>query len=493
MSTFALKLSGKADSSIYKDIIFNILFVAFFIIVNSFGFVLKANVIGVWYIVSLYFFINRKYLHLFSLYIIFSYFNLGLYQYGFFGSDKEVIIYKLIDEFLLGLMLLGTLQIKQKLNDLSKKILFAGIPLLIIALISGFINMIDPIDFINYFLTTMRWFFLLYILLKFNFNKAEFTKLITLIVIIIIFNSIFGTLQTLVLPIQPSPDGYVPHFLDVASGFFGITASNYVTILCLSFTFFFFLMYLVQKSTFYLFISMLLFLQPIFSSSKSVIIIIGLLISLFVVVYFIFFSTNKNRLKGLFAMPILLFIIVIGYEYFQELNYRYFGKIDVTIEKYFNTRRSIQDFQKIQGYFEAANLVAPSGNLGASFGAGPTSFISFVGLKKDTKWIKNLGLSNETTQYSSTDFRGTDIAGIIGELGYFGILAFFYMFFRLVYISIKGITLNKMSLIFVYRYFTVFYLFVLLAFSFYYYGWFFHFLYLPLIVLLGIISRNDEF
>lgn len=456
------------------------------------GFFLDQYVVVFWYLLAFSGAIIKKTEYIFTLFVLWTFSVNGAYHYHLLGPDQSPVLVKYFDEFLIVLMVLLYIVLPKEKNIILERYLKFGIYIVFIALFSGILNGVGLVSLLNYFTSSFRWLIIFFVLSRVKFSEQFFGDQIALIFVIIMANSIFGFLQTIVLPFQTTPDGYTPDYLDVASGFFGVTAGPFLTTLCLGIAFYFIFFTLVKKINTYIIFIGILFLQPFFSSSKAVLAFMVFIFIYSLVLLILKFKLIRIRFQAVIQFLALIVVVGTGYTFYQQINEVYFGSLTENIASYFEKKQAITDFNKIRGYIEAFGDVAPRGAAGIWLGVGPTNFTSNVGLKNRASLISSLKLDVESSTVSSADFRTTDMTGIIGELGLAGAAAYLIFMFFLYFSTLKRVNKQTSTESKLFTFFTAQWIGIVILFTMYDKGWFLPFYYIPLIVFLVSDTKSNK-
>ena len=244
----------------------------------------------------------------------------------------------------------------------------------LVVLLSGLFNAVSPLNLLNYITSDLNWLIFLIILTKISLTKDGYQSIIALIFVIIAVNSILAFFQVTLLPIHVAPDGYVPHINDVAIGLLGVGSSQYLTILCLGFSFYFIYNYLNNGNKNNVIYAAIFLLQPAISESKAAIIIVGV-IFIISLIWAKFNYIFQLSFKEIFRFALILGLIIIGYNTYRSAQYKFFLTTEMpSTFKFFEQKRTLEDYRKIVGYIEAITEVAPSGNAGYFVGSRTNKF-----------------------------------------------------------------------------------------------------------------------
>lgn len=471
--------SQKTSAIILKSALYY--FLAFFSLLP--GFVVGPWIILFWYIAAAIIFFQNKTVALINVFIIWIFIRDGMYRYSFLGDNQSFFLFQYFDEFLIVLLILCYLRNKKEKNENITKYIIYSIPLLLLNLISAVLNKVSALNIINYFTSTFRWVILFYIIGNIKIEKSELKKTVILLFVIVGINSIIGFLQQTIIPDIRTPNGYLPDKLDVASGLLGTASSQILTALCLGFSYLFLFRYMAGIGKKNLLFIIILFAQPFISSSKATLIFLFVIMVISFILYTFYLKIKTLQLKTILKYISIIIILFIGIKIYDITNAKDFGRKSNYFEYYLGKKQSIQDFRKVQGYFEATSLVAPRGRGGIWLGVGPTNFTSEVGIKNKAPLIAQMGLDQENL-ISSVDMKTTDFTGLIGETGILGSLLFLMYMFYLYFSTLRRSAKRTSTKSKIFTFFIAQWIAVMILFSFYDRGWLLFFYYIPLIIFL---------
>lgn len=403
---------------------------------------LPGVILGEWIILPLCFAvfllaILRRIDILIIIYVFWVFTNGGAYQYGVLGSDPQSVVRVAFKYYVVTFMAIGFLMGKKRSSELLKRVLRFGYVFLLVAVVSGLLNGVAPIDYFKFCFVFLQWFLFGIVLAFGNFSMRYLRFLVIFIVAIILLNALLGVLQELVLPIQATPDGYVPSKEDASSGLLGIWRSQILTNLCLVSASFFIFRQTLRIGKFNLLLATAFLLQPIISESKSSI-YSG--VTFVLVCFFLLFATNKGEMK--FAFGKILFVVaflgisIILYNTFSKKLYDMEDNSNQMVAGYFD-KEEITDYRKIQAYMNAFQLVSPSGRVGMLLGIGPFQLRDVN--SKYSNIVLDAGFDPlEEAKFSTVDQEVTDFSTFICEVGLIGSLVFlggviyiFWVYFKL--------------------------------------------------------------
>ena len=388
------------------------------------GYFIGVSVLTLWYLAVLYFLFAKRTDLIIEIFVLWSFVSGGAYHYHLLGDSYDQYAYRFFVYFNLFALVLSHLTSTPDKNRELTKLLKFGSVLIVIAVISAISNLVSPVLFGQYFFSSFRWWIFAFVFANTNFKEGRLKSLVCLIFCIVTINSIFGFIQQLFLEIQFPPDGSDLNRLDVASGFMGAYLSQYLTNLCIVFASYFILRFISGFSIYNFFVATLLLLQPFASSSKTALLSGGLFFFISIIIMRFYLKVTILRVSSLLKYGILILIVYFGMQIYKQTNEEYsFSSIGYVFEDYISSKDALQDFGKIQGYYDAISEVAPSGSLGASFGVGPGGFTSPLGLSRKASLVEKYGFDpDEGNEVSSVEARNTDMTEFIGELGYIGAL-----------------------------------------------------------------------
>lgn len=425
----------------FKDDLIPSIFIYILAIVSLIpGYFIGPRILLLWYAYIIILLIFNKLKSIIKLSIIWAFIFGGAYQYNLIGDNSRALIVRGINFLLyISIVLLYLKYPKNKNILLSKYFKYLYI-LFFIIFLSGLINLIDPANFLQYLWSNFNWVIFALVINTIPLTEKEHKSFVSLIIGIIIVNSIFGFIQQLFLPAQTTPDGYTPDYADLASGMLGVTEGPHLTSLCLAIGSYFVYRFLILGDKKSIFLIILLFLQPFISESKAILVfsMFTIVLSLILITYYL--KIFKLSINKIFYGIIILLIIYTGIEFYSISKQSYYKgySLESALEHYFKSKSSITDFSKVQGYIDAFKNIAPRGKFGIFFGIGPSNFSNQI-RGKYYSWLYYLGYDiTERTRFTSADFRITEMTQFISEVGIFGFFIFIITIYKLYMLLIKN-------------------------------------------------------
>lgn len=465
------------------------------ILVTSAGLIIGSYIVFIWYLLLLLFLFLKRTDLILQVLILWTFIWGGAFHYGFLGKDYQDLIVRNFNIFVfISFIISFFLNKRNKIQIIETNFFYI---LFYIGLISAIFNAINIFDIFKSYFSTYRWLIFGLIVLLMKTQKKQYKSIFSLIIAIMIINSIFGLFQQTLLPIQSTPDGYTPSEADVASGFLGITNSQHLTSLCFCFASFYFLQYLIFNKKFNLIISSLLLLQPFIAESKfSLILGISLLVFVLLLkrVFFKNVFINSKYYLNIVTISVIIFIGLIFYNSVKIYLNKDYSLFRITNEYYLNNENKFADYAKVQGYYDSLTKIAPSGEAGILLGIGPYQFFNQLNSNYVTYINKNGFTNEERIKVSSVDFRVTDITQLISELGLLGLILFLFFFYKIGTLLYKQIVVTNSIETKILKIFAFQFLLMSLINSFYYVGIFNPMYFIPFWLLLRysfIIEEMD--
>lgn len=457
------------------------------------GIVVGSLIVIPWYLYALKLFAEKKVNKLIIVFILWNYISRGAYHYSLLGGNLDNPIITSFNIFVLFLLFILVINSNNRINKLAKIILWNFFLLVMFSTISSIINNIGLNENIVFILINFRWLLFGLIIILANISFKEINYDLNLVLSIIIINSLFAVAQQLFLPVKVTPDGYMPDYFDLASGFFGVTYSQNLSILCISFAFYFILRNLYQKSNSDTLIIILLLSQPFVSSSKAAIVITGTILLIFMIYFLYKLKIRINVGMVLLKTMVITSILIIGINVYNSINSKVFGNVKSATENYLKNINQFDDISKIQGYLITINEYNPKSNGGILFGSGPNTYYNLSGFYRSG--INYLKYNMGDVSISSVDQKNTELVGIIGETGLLSFLIYLLFYIYVYSYSLKNTVHFKEFDYKLISYFSSFFTVVIMVYSFYQQGIGVAFYYIPLFILLkyqNIISQEYE-
>jgi len=452
------------------------------------GYIINQWIILPFYAIAVFWGIQRKLKRLIILYIVWIFSSGGAYQYDLLGVDQAnplIVYYKYL---LITIIFICFLISKKRKNVFIKNIFKLATLFLITIFLSAVINLINPLGIISFFLVYLQWYLFGMVLIFSDLDIHYLKSLISLVFVIVLFNAIFGIIQSVILPIKPAPNSYDLHRADVASGMLGIWRSQILTSLCLVASSYFIFRLLFNIGKHNLIYSSLFLLQPLLSESKTAIYTGTSFILLSIVLLYL---SSKNEMHysiwKLIFVGVFLGTMLFFFNIFSQNLYETNIDSNVLVESFFN-KTNISDYKKIVAYINAVSIIAPSGNAGILFGIGPSQLKNGASSEYEN-YISKAGFDLNSEKKLSTVEQGfTDMNTIISDIGLMGIFIFLLVIIKLIRILYKNLwikqDINRKILILI-----AFELLVILSFnSFYLAGWSEPLYFIPFWIVIAFIS-----
>jgi hypothetical protein len=443
------------------------------------GLLLGSIVLVPWYFIALMFFAQKRPDRLFLLFVIWNFLNRGAYHYGLLGPGENDFLIRTFNVYLL--LLIGGVYLRGKLDYHPDLLRYQRIGLILsgIAFASALANGVGIWIFVEYYLIYFRWLIFAVLLWNLPLPVRFYRELIQLIIGIVAFNSILGMVQQFLLPLQVTPAGYVPDVLDVASGLFGVTYSQHLTVLCMAFASYYIFRFLQSGRGRDVLMALIMLVQPFSASSKFALFMSGVL---FLGSLALLYARRIGRVSLKSLVPKLGLVALIGTTGIQVYNYTNredFGSAFDPLEDYLQSATSLEDIQKLMGYAIAIEEIAPGGRFGQSLGVGPTRFLNTLG-GEPTEYSSALRIGDEAGDLSSLHKQNTEVVAAIGELGLAGALALLCLMGSILIGTLKRLKLMAMPSGFAFVLFEVQFIAAVILLTFYLQGWAVAFYYIPL-------------
>ncbi len=407
------------------------------------GFILNQWIILPFYIIVTLLGFQRNLKVLIIIYVLWIFSNGGAYQYDLLGVDQANVLIVYFKYYLLVIIFLNFLIGKKRKNEFVQKIFKLSTFLLIAILFSAIINLTNPFNIITYFLIYLQWYLFGLVICFSELDLYYLKSLVALLFVIVLFNSVFGIIQSVILPIKPAPNGYVLHRVDVASGMLGIWRSQILTNLCLVASSYFLFRLLLNIGKYNFVFSVLFLLQPLLSESKTAMYTGTFFILISVI---LLYKTSKNEMR--YSMWKIIFIgsflglMLYFFNVFSKSLYETNIDSNKLVESFFD-KTNLSDYKKIIAYINAVGIIAPSGNAGILFGIGPLQLKNGASSKYENL-ISKAGFDlNSDNKLSTVDQGFTDMNTIISDLGLIGLFIFLMIIINLMKLLYKNLWIRQ--------------------------------------------------